>query len=109
MASHNNNNNNNNDDDDDDNNTLFVLINVNINIMNRRYQRLSLSRAFPFLNQSNSNQFNLTQHKSNQTLVFEERGKYFFTIQKVGRGVGGEGGGVKQPLLLRGPFVIFRL
>ena len=30
------------------NNTLFVLINVNIDTMNRRYQRLSLSRVSPF-------------------------------------------------------------
>ena len=44
--------------------------------MNRRYQRLSLSRLSPFwLNQSNSNQHNLTQHESNQMLVFEERRK----------------------------------
>ena len=31
--------------------------------------------GIPFLDQSNSNQPNLTQHKSNQMLVFEERGK----------------------------------
>ena len=46
--------------------------------MNRRYQRLSLSRVSPFLNQSKSNQLNLTQHKSNQInqmLVSEEREK----------------------------------
>ena len=41
--------------------------------MNRRYQRLSLSRVSPFLNQSKSNQLNTTQ--INQMLVFEERGK----------------------------------
>ena len=50
-----NNNNNNN------NNTLFILINVNIDTMNRRYQRLSLSRVSPFKSkQFKSTQLNLT-------------------------------------------------
>ena len=58
------------------NNTLFVLINVNIDTMNRRYQRLSLSRVSPFkLKQFKSTQLNSTQIESNQMLVFEERGK----------------------------------
>ena len=38
--------------------------------MNRRYQRLSLSRVSPFLNQSKSNQqLNTTQIKSNKSNV----------------------------------------
>ena len=50
------------------NNTLFVLINVNIDTMNRRYQRLSLSRVSPFFKskQFKSTQLNSTQIKSNQ-------------------------------------------
>ena len=49
------------------NNTLFVLINVNIDTMNRRYQRLSLSRVSPFKSkQFKSTQLNSTQIKSNQ-------------------------------------------
>ena len=58
------------------NNTLFNLINVNIDTMNRRYQRLSLSSVSPFkLKQFKSIQLNKTQTKLNQMLVFEERGK----------------------------------
>ena len=58
------------------NNTLFVLINVNIDAMNRRYQRLSLSRVSPFKSkQFKSTQLNTNQIKSNQMLIFEERGK----------------------------------
>ena len=61
---YNNNNNNNN-----NNNTLFILINVNVDTMNRRYQRLFLSTVSPFKSkQFKSTQLNLTQHKSNQII-----------------------------------------
>ena len=47
-------------------NTLFVLIDVNIDTMNRRYQRLSLSRVSPFKSkQFKSTKLNSTQIKSN--------------------------------------------
>ena len=58
--------------------------------MNRRYQRLSLSRVSPFKsNQLKSNQLNLTQHKSNQIKSikcwFLRRGENRSTRRKTSR------------------------
>ena len=47
--------------------SLFILINVNIDTMIRRYRRLSLSRVSPFKSkQFKSTQLNSAQIKSNQ-------------------------------------------
>ena len=51
------------------------MINVNIKYHEQEIPEVFPIEGIPLLNQSNSNQLNLTQHKSNQMLVFEERGK----------------------------------
>ena len=63
FCGYDNNNNNNN------NNTLFVQYHE------QEIPEVIPIEGIPFVNKSKWNQINLTQHKSNQILVFEERGK----------------------------------